>query len=81
MVTGAEGITGLVLVGYLIARLSNFNPSPHKITQNYRLSLPARQTESPRWLIAIPGKVVKPWLSHLPNKHAYEFAAQAHQFS
>lgn len=30
-----------------------------QITQNYRLSLPARQTESPRWLVAIPGKVAK----------------------
>ena len=54
MVTGAEGITGLVLVGILTAAWMR-----SKASQNYRLSLPARQTESPRWLIAIPGKVVK----------------------
>lgn len=65
MVTGAEGITGLVLVGILTAAWRR-----SKASQNYRLSLPARQTESPRWLVAIPGKVEKPWLSHLPNKHA-----------
>lgn len=54
MVTGAEGITGLVLVGILTAAWRR-----SKASQNYRLSLPARQTEPPRWLVAIPGKVVK----------------------
>lgn len=54
MVTGAEGITVLVLVGILAAACMR-----SKASQNYRLSLPSRQTESPRWLVAIPGKVVK----------------------
>ena len=63
MVTGAEGITDLVLVssisGFILQRALVSMPTAINGTQNYRLSLPARQTEPPRWLIAIPGKVVK----------------------
>ena len=70
MVTGDEGITVLVLVSALVTRASRppcfirrhgmaLYLTELQNTQNYRLSLPARQTEPPRWLVAIPGKVVK----------------------
>lgn len=99
MVTGAEGITGLVLVSALVTRASRppcfirrhgmaLYLTELQNTQNYRLSLPARQTEPPRWLIAIPGKVVKTlaisftWLSALndcANSHASNLTEVLHQ--